>query len=109
MTRLLIRFTESANAFTTKMNAFTAALTQQNDTFAAQVRKIQEEDELRPIEDMPFAERHNRIVKHRKEYVFIATVQVILRAFQFVKFTALCAVAIGIGVAIAHVVGVVTP
>ncbi len=98
MTRLLIRFAESVNAFTARMNAF-----------AARVRKIQEEDEVHPIEDMPFVKRHNRIVKHRNEYAWIAIVQICLIAFLFVKFMALCVVAIGIGVAIAHVVGVVTP
>ena len=107
MTRLLIRFTETVNAFTAKMNAFTATIKQKDDPFTAQLLKLQEEDAARPIEDMPFAERHARIVKYRKEYAVIAAVQLALRAVQVAKIATLCAVAVGIGVAIAHVVGIV--
>ncbi len=106
MTRLLIRFTETVNAFTAKMNAFTVAFKQADSTMAARILKIQEEDAARPIEDMPFAERHNRIVKHRQDYMVIAAVQLVLRAVQLVKIVTLCALAVGIGAAIAHVVGV---
>jgi len=99
MTRLLIRFTET-------VNAFTASFKQKDSDLAARILKIQEEDAARPIENMPFAERHSRIVKHRQEYMVIAAVQLVLRAAQLAKMATLCALAIGIGVAIAHVVGI---
>ena len=106
MIRLLIRFTETVNAFTAKMKAFTATIKQKDDPFTAQILKIQEEDAARPIEDMPFAERHARIVKYRKAYMVIAAVQLVLRAAQLAKIATLCAVAVGIGVAIARIVNV---
>lgn len=110
MTRLLIRFTQTVNAFTAKMNAFTATFKQKDSAFSAQLLKIQEEDAARPIEDMPFNERHDRIVKYRKEYAFIAAVQLVLRAVQVAKIVTLFALAIGIGLAIAHIVrAVVAP
>ena len=106
MTRLLIRFTETVNGLSAKINAFTATIKQKDDPFTAQLLKLQEEDAARPIEDMPFAERHARIVKYRKEYAVIAAVQLVLRAAQLAKIVALCAVAVGIGIVIAHLVNV---
>jgi nitrate reductase NapE component len=92
-------YSRAAAAFNAKLQAFT----ERNLALAEEVRTIGHEDAGRPIEDMPFAERHARIVKHRTVYALFAVAHLFVLSVLVVG-------AIGFGVAVARLVNLaVTP
>ena len=99
MTRLLAMYSRAVAAFNAKLQAFT----ERNLALAEEVRTIGREDAERPIEDMPFAERHARIIKHRTVYALLAG------AYLFVLSVFIVG-AIGLGVGVARLINLsVTP